>query len=784
MIGSVFFGYASTPEISRDTLARGCKLVADTGIVQAISWEDLKVGGRVIIKEILASIDRAELAAFDVSTLNENVLFELGYAIGSGSRVWLLIDDGDARAKDLWKQFQLLTGVGYVAWNNSEDIRSRFLQDTPHLAERTLFDDLIDPALEPEIGASLFYLPQFHETDCRRAIEQRLSLEARRGISVITADPFEASLNPLEWYASKSYSSSASLVHFEARRRARSQLHNARAALVAGIAFGLGRPLLMLAEEDYSPPFDYQNLLKVYTTRAKCLEFTTAWINELGLQPEVRKPKRLRLTTELRGLRLGEYVAEYEAEALSDYFLETASFDAVLDNRNTLFVGRKGSGKTANMLQAARRLGEDARNLVVVIKPATYEFTSLLSLLQALPQDLQQYTIEALWRFLLTSEIASRVIEQIESRPVRIPLSDPENKLIRFVDQTPLNLRADFAVRFEAAVGALTESSLGKTGSIAAGRNLLSEKLHAEPIAKTRSLLGPVLKGRNRVAVLIDNLDKAWDRTVDLDLLSRLLLGLLSALGRLSVDFDKEDSWRNRISLTLATFLRSDIFDHLRAVAREPDKIPVTTIDWSDSRLLGRVPEERYLATRPEGTEPSELWTKFFCVNVRDIPTKDYILARSLPRPRDLIYFCNAAIIAAVNARHDRVEEDDVLVGEKSYSQFAFEALLVENGITISEFEGVLYEFVGASSQLTQEEVAERIGSAGVTDGKIAPIQERLRSLSFLGLETRDGYFEFPENESESRRAQVMAKKLAEANRRSFNFAVHPAFHAYLEING
>ena len=54
-----------------------------------------------------------------------------------------------------------------------------------------------------------------------------------------------------------------------------------------------------------------------------------------------------------------------------------------------LFVGRKGAGKTANMLQAAARLQENARNLVVVIKPASYDFTAFLSLLKDMPGELK-----------------------------------------------------------------------------------------------------------------------------------------------------------------------------------------------------------------------------------------------------------------------------------------------------------------------------------------------------------------------------------------------------------
>ena len=41
-----------------------------------------------------------------------------------------------------------------------------------------------------------------------------------------------------------------------------------------------------------------------------------------------------------------------------------------------------------------------------------------------------------------------------------------------------------------------------------------------------RDRLGPVVANRSRIAILIDNLDKGWERSADLNVLSDLLLGL------------------------------------------------------------------------------------------------------------------------------------------------------------------------------------------------------------------------------------------------------------------
>jgi hypothetical protein len=610
-----------------------------------------------------------------------------------------------------------------------------------------------------------------------------LSIEANQGVRLITADPTESALNTLSWYAQKVNESAATVVHFAADRRTLAPLRNARAALIAGLATGLERPVLMLAEEDYSSPFDYQDRLKIYRSADQCAEITNTWLAEQRIRPDERyRTRRLQLVNQLRGLTFGEHVAENESDSLSDYFIETAAFDQALKSRLMLFVGRKGAGKTANMLQTAARLQENARNVVVVIKPAAYDFTAFLSLLADMPGELKDYSIESLWRFLLQSELARTALSNIESRPTYVPYTEAELELFRFADEAPFDIRADFAKRFEDAARYLQGSRILEERSVSAGRDMLNEALHADAIRRLRKLLGPVLSGRERVAILIDNLDKAWDRRMELDPLAQLLLGLLGAVGRISQDFNREDSWRQRVELSLVVFLRSDIYSYLQRVAREPDKIPTQIVNWSDNNILLRLIEERFLAVRPPGTSPEELWERFFCKTVKGIDARQYLLSHVLPRPRDMVYLCNAAITSAVNSRHDLIEEGDILSAERNYSQFAYEALLVENGITVKQLDGVLLEFMASDSILPASAVKANLVLAGIDSAEIDYVVGRLKGVSFLGVEVGPDRFEYVEGDADSRRLDVLARKYSQRTGEEPRFSIHPAYRSYLEV--
>jgi hypothetical protein len=167
---------------------------------------------------------------------------------------------------------------------------------------------------------------------------------------------------------------------------------------------------------------------------------------------------------------------------------------------------------------------------------------------------------------------------------------------------------------------------------------------------------------------------------------------------------------------------------------------------------------------------------------VRGTETRRYILDRILHRPRDIITICNAAVLHAVNGRRPRIEEEDVLAAEVAYSRFAFDALLVENGITIEVLEQVLFEFLDSSPTMTRDEVLEHVSAIPVSSKTSDEVLDHLLLLTFLGIETHDGRFDYADSEETRQRLVVLGRKAQERTGHSPNFAVHPAYRPYLEI--
>jgi hypothetical protein len=189
----LFFGYPSAPALLRETVANGAAAVDSVDGVSVRSWEDLRVGGKVIVDQVLTAIDAADVCVFEVSDLNQNVLFELGYAIGSNKPVWPLLDASEAATKGRWERLGLLSSVGYIPYENSDDIKAAFFRERPDMATSALFEQSVEPILEPGGSPALLYLAGAAENEAGRALRRVVDGEERKGMRCIVADPSESS---------------------------------------------------------------------------------------------------------------------------------------------------------------------------------------------------------------------------------------------------------------------------------------------------------------------------------------------------------------------------------------------------------------------------------------------------------------------------------------------------------------------------------------------------------------------------------------------------------------
>ncbi len=778
-----FFAYPSQPVSIPETIKEAVNEINKAKGCYIKTWQECAISGKFIIDVICREIDDADLFIADLTYANPNVLFELGYAIGKQKRVWLLLDPSFTESKNLFEQLRVLTTVGYASYSNSRDIIEQFYKDQPWLdLKETIFKRSVEPALQEHEENRLLYLKNQHETEASRKLSRLVN---SFNLPTTLSDPKESSVQTLAWYVTKIWHAPGIIVHLSGESRRGSQLHNLRYAFVSGLAHGFQKPLLMLAESNYSIPIDYRDILSHYKRPSECVEMAKNWLEKVSSeyaknQKESREyAKKIALSADLRSFSLGEYIAENEEEMLNEYFIETELFLRVINGQHSIVVGRKGTGKTANLFMAARKLSEDKRNLVCVIKPVSYDVQGVVRLGKAIKEkDKKGYLAETLWKFLIFSEIAYTAYKEIKQRPY-VDESAPEGRLKKLMEAQGSILLDDFAVRLERCVNNLSTNTTGK--SLHDFRVAISEILHNNILRTLRNQLGDLLTKRKRVIILMDNLDKVWDRKEDLKYLSDFLFGLLSVAKDIPKEFAKHDHWRKPVNVSITIFLRGDIFERIMKNAREPDKISCDKLLWDDPVVLMGIIDKRLAANR-EGLDPALLWEEVFCPTVKNKPSREYILDMILPRPRDLVYFTKAALSTAVNRGHSRVEKDDILEAEKLYSQYVFEVVQVENGISLPELEKILFEFVGGSSILYRNEVSKLLFKSGIDKNRHDYALHHLIALSFLGVEIKLNEFRFCTGTDEIQKIEKLSERYITAENKIQRYQIHKAFHAYLEV--
>lgn len=132
MAVTCFVAYASLPAARAETIEKAVETIQGGGLVDMLAWKGLAIGGRPVISAICEEIKHRNLFVADVTDLNPNVLFELGYAIAHRKRIWLLLDPNIERAKLRFERFQLLTTIGYCRFSNSVEITNEFYKEAPY----------------------------------------------------------------------------------------------------------------------------------------------------------------------------------------------------------------------------------------------------------------------------------------------------------------------------------------------------------------------------------------------------------------------------------------------------------------------------------------------------------------------------------------------------------------------------------------------------------------------------------------------------------------------------
>jgi len=275
-----FFAYPSQTLSHAEIIEQAIKELNKGKVVEVKGWKEISATGKFVIIEICKQIDSCNLFLCDLTNLNNNVLFELGYAVARNKRIFIFLDTNIEEAIKDFKKFNLLTTIGYSQYSNTREIVEAFYKEKPYEdLKSTLYSQVIESVINKQSKrfSTIFYLKSEIETEASLRLSRRVQDSK---IRYVTDDPKEVRMQPLSWYIEEVTNSFCVIAHLLAQDHKGCKQHNAKISFISGLAFGLDKYLLMLAHEPFNSPIDYKELLKTHNTPSKCQDTVNQWLSE------------------------------------------------------------------------------------------------------------------------------------------------------------------------------------------------------------------------------------------------------------------------------------------------------------------------------------------------------------------------------------------------------------------------------------------------------------------------------------------------------------------------
>lgn len=374
---------------------------------------------------------------------------------------------------------------------------------------------------------------------------------------------------------------------------------------------------------------------------------------------------------DLERIDLGASDAEADSR-LADYFVTTPYVEEALSGRRTLFLGRKGSGKSGLFRQFPRLVSEAGRSVEVVsITPDSYAWNALRDYRE---QGLsEQAAHRNAWKLTLAVQIASALVDL--NYKAKSDAEEAAHALRGFLTQNFGEPKLSFgrAARILGGIQGFNLTALGFGGGVTKrdGKNL---EMTPEIINKLFDLIAACVMEAG-VVVLLDRLDEEWDGS---DAARSLLIGLLMAAKELNDRF----GLRNDLGLKLVVFLRSDVYASLAFDDKDKHRATEQPLTWTSGEL-----REVVARRLPEGVTVEEI---FEPGDMRGrISPFEYLVKRTFLRPREIIQFLDECIRRTPDGS-SVITKAAIREAEEAYSRWKVEDLRQEFGRVYPQFSRLL----------------------------------------------------------------------------------------------
>lgn len=698
-VESLFFAYQGTRNGYCDNNVDAIKKALETynshqKTIQAITWEDLKKSGSYIDKEILEHIKQSSYFACDLTYLNHNVLFELGYAIALNKNIFIFLNEDVENAKNDYLN-SFLKNIKYTPFKNSKDILSKL--QNKEFSNEHIKNAIPKDKLHEE--NDIFYLENDSETQATIDLNEYMNGLGRGELKlkVKLNDPYEVDYKTLSYYFLNLHKAKSIIFHMLPTNYDNAFFENGKNSFLAGIACGLNKQVLLIAPAKFRSPLDYADILITYTSSDDCINRVHQWIESFCRQitPIVGNNTISNVSSDINVLKVAlECTAENEKEDLFNYFISTSAYEKAKENKSKLLlVGRKGAGKTAIYYKLIEDLSNNPKNYNICLKPDSLELLENIDFSALYKSESSKKTFfYTVWKTVIYSKLIQHLKTRIAEKLTNFPiLTEEESKILDFCSNNENLIKQNF-------FGIIKELS-SKISSHSIETPQILEDLYRSYLTPLTKLLKQYFENKKyiKLNILSDNLDKSWNPQSNLDLQSNMILTLLEVDSQIKNELsnDKKDN----ISVLNYIFLREDIYNYISKEANEPDKLRTIAfkINWEDSPLklkeLVEMKLNHILGWDSKKNNSKDVWDELFDPIDKHYSIFDTIKNIIILRPRDIIFFIQALFESAANNNRTKVSREDFEYAVNQYTEFLNGNLIAEMKAEYSDIQDILNIF-------------------------------------------------------------------------------------------
>lgn len=765
-----FAAYPGNPPVISQTMNAAAAVLAKEGINLHL-WEENDICGRPLTDPIFEQIEAADAVVADVTSLNFNVLFEVGYAIARGKRVALMLNSGLMRNSVLSTAVGLTDSVGYESYQNSTEL-ARKVASTPTRSSFTMS--------YPKNRNAPLYLIEFpSKQDFMTRLISRVKKTRIRYRSFSPGEHIRLSIHEaIENVAV----SSGVIIPLASSHYKDGESHNLRAALVSGLAVGAGIPTLLIQEFGGPIPLDVRDTVREFKHPDQINDIVAEFapsVVELALADDDSADVDF---GPLQGLRIGDPMAENELTTLGRYYLQTDQYRRALEGEANLIVGRKGMGKTALFAQVRDRLRKKSRrdNVVVDLKPEGYQLKRLKEEVFAfLSAATREHLITALWEYVLYLEIAYKILEKDAERHLRDhTLHERYIRLRELYEGGEIRVEGDFSERLaqlSASIRNEFTSRHGEQSDLRLNTGEVTELIYKHDLAELRSQMATYLLDKETLWILFDNLDQGWPSqglTPEDVLILRCLIDASRKIQR--------EMRRNNVACFSLVFIRNDVYELLVESSSDYGKELRLSLDWTDPELLKELVRLR-MAGRDD-VRFDVVWSRYFTPFFRGEPSYYHVVAHSLMRPRNLIKLIMHCRGYAVNRGSGRIEEDDIAKGIELFSHDLILEASQELRDMMPNARDAIYSFIGGTRCYTSDQLRTRLreGTEIESEDSITDVVRFLLYFGFVGVRNdgEDATFIYDVHYN----MKLMEGRIKLAGN-GLEYCLHPGFWPALGVN-